>query len=110
MVVIAHKDHELAVQLGKVLRRMRITRKISNEKIAAAAGVGYSTLTSWEGGRNCPSLHSLSAVCRALDIPVWRVLRMAEMRRRWERTATQDASRAREAQVKQQIGAGKTTE
>jgi len=58
----------VAQELGARLRAARLGRNLSQEKLAAEAGVGRVTLQRLEEGRVNASLSVLARVLRALDL------------------------------------------
>lgn len=90
MTSVVSFDRELQKNLGAVLRTMRRARKIKLVSVEAETGIPQSTYRSWEMGTRLPSLHNLSTLCRHFEIPIWKVMQMAEMRKQWEAVAKAD--------------------
>lgn len=42
-------------EVGKLIRELRLTLGLTQEQLAAALGVTYSTINRWENGRSKPS-------------------------------------------------------
>lgn len=80
MVQIVEFQHEFCDALAATLRIMRLARGMSQEQLAAAAGVAYGSVRAWEDGRNLPSLHHLYLLCRALNLELWRFIRAVELK------------------------------
>lgn len=91
MSVVVHNDQAYAAAFGQTIRALRRARKLSQEALAAEAGLAYSSIRAWESGRpneRCrgqtryilPNLHNLRALCQALDLPVWKLLRTVDWR------------------------------
>ena len=53
--------------LGSRIRAMRLERKITQEKLAEAAGVGVTHISHIETGNSIPSLQTLVDIINALD-------------------------------------------
>lgn len=53
--------------LGSRIRTMRLERKITQEKLAEAAGVGVTHISHIETGNSIPSLQTLVDIINALD-------------------------------------------
>ena len=56
--------------LGRQLRLRRKVRGLSLQDVAERSGVSIGQLSQIERGLSAPSLKSLGAVCRALDMPM----------------------------------------
>lgn len=59
-----------AADLGDVVRRARIDRKLSQENLAARAGTGRRFVSELEAGKPTLEFGRLLAVCRALGIDI----------------------------------------
>jgi transcriptional regulator with XRE-family HTH domain len=53
--------------LGAALRLLRIRRDLSQTRVAAASGITKAMISSFETGKQIPSLNSLGAILRALE-------------------------------------------
>jgi putative transcriptional regulator len=42
-------------EVGKLIRELRLTLGLTQEQLAVALGVTYSTINRWENGRSKPS-------------------------------------------------------
>lgn len=60
--------------IGDVLRRARISQGRTLREVSDTAGVSLGYLSEVERGRKEASSELLTAICRALDVPLWRVL------------------------------------
>jgi transcriptional regulator with XRE-family HTH domain len=60
----------LAVATGKRLRELRQARGLSVSKLAAQSGLGKGTVSELETGLRNPTLETLFAVTKALDVPL----------------------------------------
>ena len=54
---------------GEQLRHVREDADIAASELAAAIGVGVTTVHSWEASRRIPPLHRLVAIAMALRVP-----------------------------------------
>ncbi len=68
---VAHPDAapDLAPTVGKNLRRLRMKRGLSLEKLAKASGVSRAMLGQVELGQSAPTINVLWKIARALDVP-----------------------------------------
>jgi transcriptional regulator with XRE-family HTH domain len=78
------------VDLGVAIRRLRAARRLTIEDLAHAADMHPTYLSGIERGRRNPTWDKLTALARALDIPVSALARDAEVQ-------MQLAARMREA-------------
>jgi transcriptional regulator with XRE-family HTH domain len=63
---------------GKVVRHWRLHRKISQEALAADAGMDRSYLGSLERGSYTPTLYTMIRLCKVLDIRLGTMVRDME--------------------------------
>ena len=56
----------LALSWGRAIRAQRRAVGLSQEALAAAAGVSQATVSKWERGEAVPSHHSIPAIAKAL--------------------------------------------
>ena len=63
-------------QLGLVLRGQRIAQDRTLRDVASAANVSLGYLSEVERGRKEASSELLDAICLALGLPLWQVLRL----------------------------------
>ena len=68
-VTEAHLEHRLLVAVGKRLRRSRLSRGFTQQRLADAAGVSRSAVAQWETGRMSYGSR-LRAIATALTIPL----------------------------------------
>jgi transcriptional regulator with XRE-family HTH domain len=68
---VAHPDadQDLAPVVGKNLRRLRMQRGLSLERLAKASGVSRAMLGQIELGQSAPTINVLWKIARALDLP-----------------------------------------
>jgi len=62
-----HSRDPVLVALGTAIRKKRLEKKISQEKLAAAAELDRSYLGQVERGENSVSIHPLIRIATALD-------------------------------------------
>lgn len=68
---VAHPDssQDLAPVVGGNLRRLRVQRGLSLERLAKASGVSRAMLGQVELGQSAPTINVLWKIARALDVP-----------------------------------------
>jgi transcriptional regulator with XRE-family HTH domain len=54
--------------VGEELRAARGRRGLTRPQLAAASGVGVSTIQRFENGERSPDMHQLFALCNALGV------------------------------------------
>ena len=59
----------MSSNLGKLIRKARRMRDLSQEEVAQMAGISRSLVASIETGISTPSLATLKKIALALDIP-----------------------------------------
>lgn len=62
------KSHETAAAFGSVLRELRKRQLLSQEKLAFEAGLDRTYISLLEVGQRSPSLDTMLALSRALQI------------------------------------------
>jgi transcriptional regulator with XRE-family HTH domain len=65
---------ELAGQVGRRLRELRVQRRLSLSELARRSRIGKGTLSELESGRRNPTLETLYALTTALGTPLSAVL------------------------------------
>jgi transcriptional regulator with XRE-family HTH domain len=60
----------LRIQFGRKLRRLRLARDITQERLAEAVGISVTFLGLIERGVNAPSFETIEQIVKALKIPV----------------------------------------
>lgn len=98
MSVVLEQQTEFAEAFGRTMKTLRKARRISQEALAKRSGLAYASIRQWENGRPdretggvrhiLPNIHNLLVLCRALDLPMWKLLQQVE----W-RVATEKAQR-----------------
>ncbi|MGC5166300.1 helix-turn-helix domain-containing protein [Luteimicrobium sp. DT211] len=64
------RSDDVALRVGRRIRRLREARGLSLSGLAARAGVGKGLLSELESGRRNPTLASLYAVAQPLGVPL----------------------------------------
>lgn len=63
---------------GEVLRQVRISRNLSQEKLGEECGSDRTFVSMLERGLVSPTLRTIVRVCRALKIAPWEMIRRTE--------------------------------
>jgi XRE family transcriptional regulator, regulator of sulfur utilization len=73
-------DHERAVgeRFGQAVRRLREARAWSQERLAAQADLNRSYMGEIERAAAMPSLATAAKLARALEVPLWQMLKGCE--------------------------------
>lgn len=91
---------ELARNIGKILGQRRNDLGMSNRQIALEAGVSHMTVNRAIDADTSVSVDTLTAICRALRLEPWRVLRQAEDSIRDHSVASDPITYAEQAEAK----------
>jgi|PersoiStandDraft_1058852.scaffolds.fasta_scaffold07731_5 transcriptional regulator with XRE-family HTH domain len=70
------------IAFGKAVRRVRKTKKISQEKLAALAGINRGYMGSVERGERNLALQNMEKIARALGVKLSQIIRVMEEERR----------------------------
>ncbi len=62
--------HEINIQIGQRIRRGRIKKKLSQEKLGEPLNVTFQQIQKYENGSNRVSCASLVVIAKTLDLPV----------------------------------------
>lgn len=62
-------------RLGKRIRALRRTRKMTQEDLSYEAKIDYSYLNEIEAGKRNPSVKRINALAKALKVPVSELFR-----------------------------------
>ncbi len=73
---------DLSTAFGDVLKRYRKGKKWSQMKLAMEAGMHLNALGNLERGHTSPSLSTLFALARALDVPIGEFMTKVEREHR----------------------------
>ena len=65
-------------QLNSVLRTARLEKGWTLQRLADAIGVTGAAIAHWEAGKNRPRAAHLTAVCKALKLPLKQTRELAE--------------------------------
>ena len=65
---------ELLATIGRRIRSSREVRDLSQERLAERAKINASFLSQIERGLKAPSLRTLAAIAKELDVPVGQLL------------------------------------
>jgi len=65
--------------VGQVLRDMRKTGNLSQEAFAELVGMQRSDIGQMERGKRTVSIHTLQRISKATGIPMWKIIRRAEL-------------------------------
>ena len=68
----------MSFDIGDKIRKMRLSKKISQNTLAKKAGIAQSTLSYIENGDKHPKFETLSCICRGLGIGVFELLAYSE--------------------------------
>ncbi|GMQ76528.1 MAG: XRE family transcriptional regulator [Gammaproteobacteria bacterium] len=77
----AARDNELEIAIGEQTRAFRRQLKLTVSEVARTAGLSPGMLSKIENGNTSPSLATLKAVSRALNVPVTAFFRKYEEQR-----------------------------
>ena len=61
-------------QMGKRLKRLRVAKALTQAALAARAGLTREYISKLEAGKQDPSLTTISALAKALGVPVTALL------------------------------------
>ena len=64
--------------LGDLLRRERVIRRISQEKLGEVVGVGKTTISAYELGKASPDIEKLDLMCAYMNVDYIDLLREAQ--------------------------------
>ncbi len=70
-----NRDEKLLKAFGKKLKALREAKGLTTREFANIADIAYSQVWTLENGKTDPSLTTLLAICRALDISIEKLLR-----------------------------------
>ncbi|WP_363324688.1 helix-turn-helix domain-containing protein [Leifsonia virtsii] len=68
--VLREGNEQAAAGLGERLRQVRMDRRLSQEDLAARAGLGPGTVARIEGGHQSPRVSTVVRLANVLEIPV----------------------------------------
>lgn len=73
-MLVDTQSQEILQSFGRTMRRVRRGRGLSQEALALDAGVQRNFVSLIERGVNQPSLLTLVKLCRALEMPVSKLI------------------------------------
>ncbi|MFH0776984.1 MAG: helix-turn-helix transcriptional regulator [Patescibacteria group bacterium] len=62
------KEANIAVTIGKRIRELRLAKNLSQEKLAAAAGLHVTYISMVETGKKNITVAALNKVCKSLGV------------------------------------------
>ncbi len=68
----------IAQRFGDVLKKRRLSAKLSQEALSALAGCHPTYISLVERGLRNPSLDTISQLASALDCPAWKLVQESE--------------------------------
>ncbi len=66
------------LRIGKAIKELRLLRCLSLNDIAKKTGLNKSYLSTIENEKREPSLHSLAQISKAINVPLYILIFMAE--------------------------------
>lgn len=63
-----HSEKEYLISLGKKIKEIRLSKKISQTEIAYRCGFDKSNYNTIEAGKRNPTITSLIKIAKALDV------------------------------------------
>ncbi len=72
-------DHDLIKNILNTIDCLRIEKGLSISCLATRAGLSDNTLKYIFKKRSCPSLPTISCLCRAFDVPIWQFFMLTEI-------------------------------
>ena len=64
---------KLKNNIGRKIKNLRIDNDISQEKLAELAGIGSATVSLIERGVQSPTVETVGAIAKALDIELYKL-------------------------------------
>lgn len=71
-------DEQLGIEFGKIVRERRATVGLSQERLALDSGLDRTYISMLESGKRQPSLATIIALARCLDVLPSEILREIE--------------------------------
>ena len=68
-------DHSLQINVGKQIQKLRESKGLSQQDLAAKCNFEKSTMSRLETGRVNPTLSTLEKVAKALDVSIVELFR-----------------------------------
>lgn len=67
------KQNEITYKVGLKIKIERSKKKLSQEKLAELAGIGSATVSLIERGVQSPTVETVGAIAKALDIELYKL-------------------------------------
>lgn len=64
--------------LGEELRKARLDAKMTQEEVAAKAGITREYVSHLERGEYSPTLDVLLPLCKSMGVSAWKIVQMVE--------------------------------
>lgn len=64
--------------IGELIRRERVIRRLTQDDIATAAGLGKTAISAYERGVASPSIETLDTICTFMNVDYIDLLREAQ--------------------------------
>lgn len=64
----------MRIEIGEAISRLRYTRQVSQEELAASIGVSPETIISWESGMSSPAIEYLPDIAMFFGVSVDKLL------------------------------------
>ena len=55
-------------KIGKLIKEIRTSQKLSQQKFAEKYGVTYQAVSKWENGKNMPDITILKQICSEISM------------------------------------------
>jgi transcriptional regulator with XRE-family HTH domain len=81
MVPKKYIPRSVSFEVVRLLRKERIRREISLNRLAEKAGLSRSMVSYVERGMRNPTLDTLLRIAEALDLDLWKLIKRASTRR-----------------------------
>ena len=72
------KTTDITTAFGKTLRRLRITKKLTQEELGLEAGLRRTFISSLELGQKQPSLETIQKLAAVLELSISKLLQQVE--------------------------------
>ena len=68
----------MAPILGKIIKRHRLMKDMTAKELARLSGLSYNYCLEIERGTYDPSIKTLAKIAKALQMPLWEIIKTAE--------------------------------
>ena len=79
-MVTARQEEKFAKRIGKVLAKLRVARKLTQDQVAARLGVEQETISRFERGATLPPLLRLLDFAEFFEVPLDSIVRAGSVR------------------------------